>query len=101
MIVIFIGKINKGVYLWCNKKFATILGLKDSNAIIDKTDYDLYSSELAKSVVETDKTILSQGKEYQVEEIGLDSENRKAIYLSIKTPIRDKFGKVEGLVGIS
>ena len=90
-----------GSYLWCNKQFATVLGLNDSNAIKGKTDYDLYSPELAKSVVETDQTILSQGKEYQIEEIGLDSKNRKAIYLSIKTPIKDKLGNVEGLVGIS
>lgn len=94
-------KNKQGQYLWCNKKFARVLGLKNENAIIGKTDYDLFASELAEEVVTLDKTILNKGIEHQIEEIGFDSKNRKAIYLSIKTPLKDELGKINGLIGIS
>lgn len=94
-------KNKQGQYLWCNKKFARVLGLKNENAIIGKTDYDLFASELAEEIVTLDKTILNKGIEHQIEEIGFDSKNRKAIYLSIKTPLKDELGKINGLIGIS
>lgn len=94
-------KNKKGNYVWCNKKFANVLGFKDENEIVGKTDFDLYSPELAKIVVNLDNSILSMGKEYQVEEVGLDLERKKAIYLSIKTPFKDELGNIEGLIGIS
>ncbi len=94
-------KNKQGYYVWCNKKLANILGLKNENDIIGKTDYELFSSDLAQAVVTLDKSIFNEGKEYQTEEIGFDSENRKAIYLSIKAPIKDEFENVDGLIGIS
>jgi len=90
-----------GHYLWCNKKLANVLGFKNENDIIGKTDYELFAPDLAKAVVALDKAILNEGKEYQTEEIGFDSENRKAIYLSIKTPIKNELGCADGLIGIS
>ncbi|MFZ0218862.1 MAG: hypothetical protein WAL30_01460 [Candidatus Aquirickettsiella sp.] len=48
-----------------------------------------------------DKIILKKGEERQVEEIGLDAENRKAIYLSIKVPISDELGNINRFIGIS
>ena len=90
-----------GHYLWCNKKLANVLGFKNENDIIGKTDYELFAPDLAKAVVTLDKAILNEGKEYQTEEIGFDSENRKAIYLSIKTPIKNELGCADGLIGIS
>jgi len=90
-----------GKYLWCNKKLAKVYGLKDPKKIIGKTDYDLYSTKLAKAVVILDKSILNTGKEYQSEEIGFDSENKRAIYLSIKAPTKDELGNINGLIGIS
>lgn len=95
------SKNKQGQYLWCNKKMAKIFGLNDQHEIIGKTDYDLYSSELAKPVVTLDKAILKKGDGCQVEEIGIDSENKKAIYLSIKTPIKDDFGNIDGLIDVS
>ena len=94
-------KNKQGHYLWCNKKLANVLGFKNENDIIGKTDYELFAPDLAKAVVTLDKAILNEGKEYQTEEIGFDSENRKAIYLSIKTPIKDELGSADGLIGIS
>ncbi|MDQ8038793.1 MAG: ATP-binding protein [Rickettsiella sp.] len=94
-------KNRRGKYLWCNKKLADVLGLRNQNEIEKKTDYDLYNKDLAKVVVELDSKVLSTGKEYQTEEVGLDLMGKKAVYLSIKKPIRDKAGIVEGLIGMS
>jgi two-component system, OmpR family, aerobic respiration control sensor histidine kinase ArcB len=91
----------QGKYVWCNKKFLRILGLKNQSDIQGKTDSDLYNVELAKVVVKADNQVLHTGKEQQIEEIGLDSIGEKATYLSIKTPIKDKEGNVQGLLGIS
>ena len=94
-------KNKQGHYIWCNKKLANILGFKNENDIIGKTDYELFAPDLAKAVVTLDKSIFNEGKEYQTEEIGFDSENRKAIYLSIKAPLKDEFENIDGLIGIS
>ena len=94
-------KNKQGHYLWCNKKFANVLGLKNENEIIGKTDYDLFTSSLAKEIVTHDKNILNNGVEYQTEETAIDSQNRKAIYLSIKKPIKDELGNTNGLIGVS
>ena len=77
------------------------MGFKNENDIIGKTDYELFAPDLAKAVVTLDKSIFNEGKEYQTEEIGFDSENRKAIYLSIKAPLKDEFENIDGLIGIS
>lgn len=47
------------------------------------------------------QTVMQTKFEQGIEEIGIDSENRKAIYLSIRTPIKDECGDVDGLIGIS
>lgn len=94
-------KNKQGYYLWCNKKLANICGLKNQNDIIGKNDFELMSIELAKAVVTLDNAIFKEGKERQVEEIGIDAKKRKAIYFSIKTPIKDELGNVDGLIGIS
>ena len=61
-------KNKNGNYVWCNKKFSKVLGLKDENEIVGKTDFDLYSPDLAKVVVSLDNNILNMGTEYQAEE---------------------------------
>ena len=94
-------KNKQGYYLWCNKKLANICGLKNQNDIIGKNDFELMSIELAKAVVNLDNAIFKEGKERQTEEIGMDAKKRKAIYFSIKTPIKDELGNVDGLIGIS
>jgi hypothetical protein len=61
----------------------------------------IYSPELANPIVTLDRTIIKTGEVRQAEEVGLDSKNRKAICLSIKVPIKDVFGNLNGLIGIS
>lgn len=94
-------KNKQGYYLWCNKKLANICGLKNQNDIIGKNDFELMSTELAKAVVTLDNAIFKEGRECQAEEIGIDANKSKAIYFSIKTPIKDELGNVDGLIGIS
>ena len=94
-------KNKQGKYVWCNKKLIEILKLKDQSEVTGKTDYELYDESLAKKVAILDRKVLTTGKEYEVEESGLDINGKPAIYLSIKTPIKDKLGNIDGLVGIS
>ena len=90
-----------GKFVWCNKKLAEILDLKHQNEIEGKTDYDLYEKNLAEKVVQLDSKVLATGKEYQIEEMGLDINGDPAVYLSIKTPLKDELGNIDGLIGIS
>ncbi|WP_218814558.1 PAS domain-containing protein [Rickettsiella endosymbiont of Dermanyssus gallinae] len=90
-----------GKYVWCNKKYLSVLGLKDQAKIKGKTDYDLYDSKLAKTVGELDKKVFNTAEEYQAEEIGFDENGEQAYYLSIKTPLKGETGIVEGLLGLS
>lgn len=88
-------------YRWCNNKLAGVLNLKDRNSIFGKTDYDLYASSLAARVCKIDRKVLKTGKVYQCEEEGLDKNQKKSIYLSMKAPLFTKTGKINGLIGIS
>jgi two-component system aerobic respiration control sensor histidine kinase ArcB len=90
-----------GKYLGCNNNVAKILKLQSPDKIINKTNYDLFSKELAELATKTDEVVIREKKECTFEETGLDLEGNQAIYFSHKIPIFDDNNDVSGIVGIS
>src|SRR6185312_14368750 len=90
-----------GRYLGCNDQQLKLTELKFPEGIIGKTDRDLYPTSIALPVMETDAMIMEGRQGITLEEVGVDREGKKAIFLSQKIPLMDEQSKqVIGIVGI-
>jgi len=89
-----------GVYLGCNKSFEQFAGFEEQQ-VVGKTDFDLFSKEVAEFFVQKDGLIYKSGTPGSNEE-WVDYPNGKKVLLdTIKTPLKDLDGTLYGLVGIS
>src|SRR6266498_1150625 len=88
------------------KTLANIADLKAAGKetmedIVGKTEFDLYSPELAEPFWQADKAVLDSGQPLiNFEEPGLDFEGNPASILTTKIPLYDEAGHVSGLVGV-
>lgn len=94
-------KNTKGEFLGCNKVVADIFHLSDPQDIVGKTNYDLFDKDLAGKATEIDNVVLNQEKSINTEEIGLNAKGEIVTYLTTKTPMYNKQGKLIGLLGVS
>jgi rsbT co-antagonist protein RsbR len=85
-----------GRYILLNRGFEELYQLKRS-AVIGKTDYDLYSKEIADSFTAKDIQALDAGCALQWEGDAPGGE----VYLSVKFPMLDENGQAYGIGGIS
>lgn len=66
-----------------------------------KTDYDILPKEKADLVRKNDLEVINTGKFLSVEESLVLPNGEPVIYLSHKQPLRDKHGKIIGILGVS
>jgi PAS domain S-box-containing protein len=91
-------KNRKSVYISCNKNFARNLNIEPEN-INGKTDYDLFSPEIAKQHQSDDKRIMEAGNPEEIEEKRI--LNGKETWIrTIKTPVLDATDNAIGILGI-
>lgn len=90
-----------GRYLACNVEFANFINLPNPDAIVGKSDVELFKSAVADKVVATDKKVIQSGEEFSVEEFALDKHGNEVVYLSKKKPLRNENGEIIGLIGTS
>lgn len=94
-------KDTNGVYLACNPEFERFFGAKEKD-IIGKTDYDFVDKKLADFFREHDKKAMQNDKHTINDEwIKYADDGHSALLETVKTPLRDKDGKVIGVLGIS
>lgn len=91
----------EGKYLGNNLNNAALLGLNHPDDIIGKTLSDLVAPATAAVIDKTDYEIMATGKETVLEELGYDPKGHPAYYLSHKSPLFNKDGKIIGLLGLS
>ncbi len=90
-----------GIYLGCNDKQAKSLGLKSGRYVIGKTDFDLpWKQEDAEAFRENDLEVIKTGKVITREEKAI-VDNKDAIVLSQKVPLKDNREHIIGVLGIS
>lgn len=85
-------------YVSCNDNFARDLGVNPED-VPGKSDYDLFSTELAEKYRADDKRVMESGEIYDIEE-QTDFQGREITVHTVKTPIRDDEGNVTGVLGI-
>ncbi|NJO77354.1 MAG: PAS domain-containing protein [Cyanobacteria bacterium RM1_2_2] len=87
-----------GYYVLANTAMAETLK-KPVEEIIGKNDWDLFTSEVTQTLVNTDFRIMHSGKTQVIEEQFMN-EDITQTFLSTKTPWRDIEGNVVGLIGV-
>jgi PAS domain S-box-containing protein len=88
-----------GVYMGCNPEFSNLVGRKKED-IIGKTDYDLFSKELADFFRMNDSLMMKEGKTRHNEESVVYPDGRNVMLYTTKAPLRNSAGKIIGLVGV-
>lgn len=91
-----------GRYLGCNKNLlVTTLNMTSPQDLIGKTDHDLVSKEIADQLKTVEDYIINSNEEKSIEETGFDSDGHYAHFLTRKTPLHDRQGKIIGILGVS
>ena len=95
------AKDTKGRYTTVNKTLLRDLGARTRDEVIGKNDYDYWPQELADEYHVGDQAVITSGELLpNREEESVDHKGHKRWLLTTKAPLRDRNGKVEGLVGI-
>ncbi len=90
-----------GILLGCNQNNLDSFNIPSKEEYIGKTDYAFFPKEQADKLVRFDQEVIRTGKTIIDEEVVTKSNNEKAIYLSIKQPLRDRNNIIVGLLGVS
>lgn len=88
-------------YLICNVALLTVVGLTSAEQVVGKTDFDLFPPDLAATYFADEQKVMQSGQPM------IDHEERVISYtgavhwvLTTQLPLRDKAGRVVGLVGV-
>ena len=81
------------------KMIAIDLLHQDIESVIGKTDYDLFAIEVAEQYRKHDLYVIETGKEFAIEEILTTPNNEIITQLSTKSPLRDAYGNIIGVIG--
>ncbi len=95
--VIFL-KDRGGRYLLVNPATARVLGVPPERAL-GRTAEEFLPAPVAEEVVARDRRVLETGKPLQGEEV-LPVEGEPRIFLSVRVPIRDGAGRIQGVAGV-
>ena len=88
-----------GRYVLVNSRFEELFSV-NSEEVRGKTDYEIVSREVADEFRKNDLLVLQEGRSMQVEE-KVAHNNEVHTYLSVKFPVYDEAGTVNGVCGIS
>jgi PAS domain S-box-containing protein len=92
-------KDKEGKYVLVNSRFEELFGVNNEE-VRGKTDYEIVSREVAEQFRQNDLKVLQEGKSLQAEE-KVSHNNELHTYLSVKFPVYDESGVVNGVCGIS
>ncbi|HET7776034.1 MAG TPA: PAS domain S-box protein, partial [Azospira sp.] len=91
----------QGIYLGCNPDFEKFFGATEAQ-IKGKRDHDFVDRELADFFLQKDQEAMAAGRSSVNEEwVTYQSDGRRVLLETIKTPMRDGHGKLIGVLGIA
>lgn len=89
-------------FIRINSAMAAYFGLDDPKDAVSKTDADMFSSEHASQAFKDEQEIISSGKAIVgIEEKETWPDGRESWVLTTKVPLKDRFDRVIGTMGIS
>ena len=99
---VFFLKDTHGRYIAANQTLVDRCGRRSKADLLGRTVADLFPSELAASYAEQDRLVLATGEPIvNQRELHLYPNRQPGWCLTTKLPLRDKFGRVAGLAGLS
>lgn len=91
-----------GRFLIANEVTVADNGLSSLQELVGKTDFDLHPYEFAKVIAETERRVIETGEPiFGIEERAIVTKGRDRWLMTSKVPLRNKRGKIVGVVGIS
>ncbi|MGH9743964.1 MAG: ATP-binding protein, partial [Candidatus Acidiferrum sp.] len=88
-------------FLVANAALAKAIGAAGPEALLQKSDFDFYSEELARGYFEDEQKLIgSKQPLFNREEASLDAGGNSICLLTTKVPLFDKNGQVIGLAGV-
>ena len=95
-------KDNDSRFILNNSAHLGLLSAKEQHEVFGKSDFDIFPQKMAERYYQDEqKTIQSGQPLINREEHTITREGKKQLLLTSKIPVRDSFGKIIGLVGIS
>lgn len=96
------AKDTDSVFLVANESLAHVTGLPNADALIGKSDLDLYPDDLARKYLEDEQRFFQSGKQsLTLEQDRLDTTTgERGTILTSKMIFHDENGEVAGLIGI-
>lgn len=90
-----------GRYIVDNATHRSLLGVGTSEEVVGRTAFDFFPAELAERYQADDRAVFETGLPlFNREEQVADRSGRRLLIATTKVPLRDKAGKVIGLVGV-
>ena len=90
----------EGKFLLVNRRYEELFHL-DANEAIGKTDYDLFTKEMADAFRASDRTVIEAGSPRDFERDVVHRDGTTHTYISTKFPLVDAGGRTFGVGGIS
>ncbi len=88
-------------FVVANASLARSMGMKNSEELLQKTDFDFYPKELADGYYQDEQNVIRTKQPlFNREEECFDAGGNRIWLLSTKVPLYDKNGRVTGLAGI-
>lgn len=96
------AKDTDGRFLIANQVTVADNGLESLRDIIGKTDFDLHPQHLAMAIAEVERRVIETGEPiFGIEERAMVTKGRDRWLMTSKVPLRNKSGKIVGIVGVS
>jgi PAS domain S-box-containing protein len=100
--VFFFVKDEQGRFMAANTATCVRCGIKGERELIGSTDADFLPPEVARAYREDDKKVIRSGKPLINRlELFYDEQHRLDWFLTTKLPLRDRRGKVIGVIGVA
>ncbi len=93
-------KDNNGYYMGCNLAYEKYCGFREDE-LIGKSEYELFDKVRAQEVVQTESRVMEKSDSERNEEWVAFPDGQRILLDTYKTPLRDKAGKLLGLISIS
>ena len=88
-----------GRYLLVNRRFEEIFHVSRAD-FLGRTDFDVFARDVADAFRRNDLEVMRRNEPVEFEEL-VPQDDGAHTYISIKVPLRDEHGRVEGICGIS
>lgn len=94
-------KDTNSVILGGSKLHTELTGFTNSQDVIGKTDYDFIWKDYAEEVQDNDRFVMQNDQMISFEETGVLTDKKMHIFLTQKSPLKNKFGRIVGVLGVS